>query len=355
MAATAVVTGFRLRPMEAGDGPAMARLLREEAQTTRISLTTTYRHDVVTSLLAQHPTLFGVVAEVPGDDRLAGMATAFMQDLTIGGRPYRTAFLENLKVRSDLRRQGLGGRLAAWRIEEAERRTDGDLVVMTVMDSTNEGSLATARRWATQILGPITVRITRMGGAARSDIGIRVRPLQDADVAAVVDGARTFYVGYDLAPVITPDLLDELLASTALGEPIREYRVAVADDGSILGGAGVGERYKVMVDHIDRIPAPLALLGRLTGVLPADRILRSVELFLVWHRPGRADAARVLWDAIRAEWRDRATGVGALVDPRGTLHDAMPVGRMPGPDIRLTVAVRSPMPIAEDRLIYLWR
>ena len=74
MAATAVVTEFRLRPMEAGDGPAMARLLREEAQTTRISLTTTYRHDVVTSLLAQHPTLFGVVAEVPGDDRLAGMA-----------------------------------------------------------------------------------------------------------------------------------------------------------------------------------------------------------------------------------------------------------------------------------------
>ena len=79
MAATAVVTEFRLRPMEAGDGPAMARLLREEAQTTRISLTTTYQHDVVTSLLAQHPTLFGVVAEVPGDDRLAGMATAFMQ------------------------------------------------------------------------------------------------------------------------------------------------------------------------------------------------------------------------------------------------------------------------------------
>ena len=86
-----------------------------------------------------------------------------------------------------------------------------------------------------------------------------------------------------------------------------------------------------------------------------ESILRSVELFLVWHRPGRAHAARVLWDAIRAEWRDRATGVGALVDPRGTLHDAMPVGRMPAPDIRLTVAVRSPKPIAEDRLIYLWR
>jgi predicted N-acetyltransferase YhbS len=340
--------------MAPGDGPAMDRLLREEAQTTTISLTTSYQHDVVAALLAQHPSLFGVVAEVPGDDRLAGMATAFMQDITIAGQPYRSAFLENLKVRSDLRRQGLGGRLAAWRIEEAERRAGGELVVMTAMDATNEGSLATARRWATQILGPLSVRIARMG-SARSGAGVRVRPLHDADVAAVVDGARTFYEGYDLVPVITPDLLNDLLGMTSLGEPIRQYRVAVADDGTILGGAGVGERYKLMVDHVDRIPLPIALLGRLTGLLPADRVLRSVELFLVWHRPGRADAAGALWDAIRAEWRDRATGVGALVDPRSTLPDTMPVSRMPGPRIELAVAVRSPTPVAEDRLLYLWR
>jgi predicted N-acetyltransferase YhbS len=349
------MTEFRLRPMEAGDGPAMARLLREEAQTTRISLTTTYQHDVVTSLLAQHPTLFGVVAEVPGDDRLAGMATAFMQDLTIAGRPYRTAFLENLKVRTDLRRQGLGGRLAAWRIEEAERRADGELVVMTVMDSSNEGSLATARHWASQILGPISVRITRMAGSARARDDIRVRPIEGADLPAVVNGARAFFAAFDLVPVITPELLEGMLASTSLGESIRDYRVAVGPDGTILAGAGVGERYKLMVDHIDRIPAPLALLGRLTGVLPADRILRSIELFLVWHRPGRADAARVLWDAIRAEWHDRATGVGALVDPRSSLIDALPIGRLPGPRIELSVAVRSPTPIAADRLLYLWR
>ena len=36
------MTEFRLRPMEAGDGPFMARLLRDEAQTTRTSLTTIY-------------------------------------------------------------------------------------------------------------------------------------------------------------------------------------------------------------------------------------------------------------------------------------------------------------------------
>ena len=349
------MTEFRLRPMAPGDGPAMDRLLREEAQTTAIALTTYYQHDVVTALLAQHPTLFGVVAEVPGDDRLAGMATAFTQDLTIGGRPYRTAFLENLKVRSDLRRQGLGARLAAWRIEEAERRAGGGLVVMTAMDSTNEGSIATARHWATQFLGPVNVRIARMARAARPADDIRVRPLGDADVPAVVEGSGEFLADFDLVPVLTPGLLRDLLATTSLGEPIREYRVAVGSDGTILAGAGVGERYKVMVDHVDHIPLPLAVLGRLTGILPADRTLRSLELFLVWHRPGRADAARAVWDAIRAEWRGHATGVGAIVDPRSSLMAALPIGRLPGPRIELTIAVRSPTPIAEDRLVYLGR
>ena len=349
------MTEFTLRPMAPGDGPAMDRLLREEAQTTAIALTTYYQHDVVTSLLAQHPTLFGVVAEIPGDDRLAGMATAFMQDLTIGGRTYRSAFLENLKVRGDLRRQGLGGRLAAWRIAEAERRAAGELVVMTVMDSTNEGSLATARQWATQILGPINVRIARMGGAMRAHEGIQVRPLEEADVPAVISGARSFFADFDLVPVVTPDLLRAMLATTSLGEPIRQYRVAVGPDGTILAGAGIGERYKVMVDRIDRIPLPLAVLGRLTGILPADRTLRTIELFLTWHLPARADAAHVLWDTIRAEWRGRATGVGALVDPRSSLMEAFPVGRLPGPRIELSVAVRTPTPIAEERMLSLWR
>ena len=46
---------FTLRPMVPTDGPAIDALIREEAQTTSISMTTSYRHDVYRSLLAQHP------------------------------------------------------------------------------------------------------------------------------------------------------------------------------------------------------------------------------------------------------------------------------------------------------------
>ena len=129
----------------------------------------------------------------------------------------------------------------------------------------------------------------------------------------------------------------------------------VAPDGSIVAGAGVGERFKLMTDHIDHIPLPLAVLGRVAGMIPPDRTIRSVELFLAWHAPGRVDAARQLWDAIRYEWRDRVTSVVGLADPRSTLIEAFQVGRMPGPKVELVVPVRSPVPIAPDRLIYLWR
>jgi hypothetical protein len=226
---------------------------------------------------------------------------------------------------------------------------------MAAMDASNVASITTARRWATQILGPVSLRIARTGGSRRSDHGLTVRPLTDADVGTVVEGAREFFAPFDLAPVVTHDLLVDLLAPTVLGEPIRQYRVVVDADGTVVAGAGVGERYKLMVDRIERIPLPLAILGRLTGMLPADRVIRSVELFLAWQRPGRVDAARLLWDAIRAEWSPSATNVGAGVDPRSPLVEAFAVGRLPGPRVELMAAVRSPTPIADDRLIYLWR
>ena len=74
---------FTLRPMEPTDGPAIDALIREEAQTTSIAMTTSYRHDVYRSLMAQHPSLFGVVAETAGVDGLAGFATAFVDEVMV--------------------------------------------------------------------------------------------------------------------------------------------------------------------------------------------------------------------------------------------------------------------------------
>ena len=56
------MTRFSLRPMERTDGPALDVLMRGEPQTGSFQITTHYRHDIHRALLAQHPTLIGVVA-----------------------------------------------------------------------------------------------------------------------------------------------------------------------------------------------------------------------------------------------------------------------------------------------------
>ena len=81
-------------------------------------------------------------------------------------------------------------------------------------------------------------------------------------------------------------------ADAPLGEPIRQYRVAVAPDGTLLAGAGITERFKLMADHIDAIPLPIAVLGRISGMIPGrshDPVGRAAP---AWHAPGRADAMR---------------------------------------------------------------
>ena len=201
------MTAFSLRPMEASDGPAVDALMREEAVTTAVSMSTHYRRDIIEAFQAQHPTAFGVVAVVPGNPDLAGMATAFIDEVTIEGRIVPCAHLENLKVRHDMRRQGLGSRLADWRIEEARRRFGGEGVVATIIESTNTASLATAARWSTQLLGPARIVIARTTSRMSPMRGVRFRAPTDDEVGTVLDAIGTFYGDHDLVPRLTREEL----------------------------------------------------------------------------------------------------------------------------------------------------
>jgi GNAT superfamily N-acetyltransferase len=355
LAAPAPATDFVLRPIEPSDGPAIDTLMRTEAQTTSMSITTHYHVDMYPGLLAQHPTLFGVAATAPGTDGLVGVATAFTDQVRIGGQTYPSGHLENLKVRHEFRRQGLGRRLAEWRIAEADRRFGGEGVIATGIEASNAASLATARSWSTQILGPVRVAIASTRAKPHPPGGVSIRPLEDRDVEAVVEGVNAFHEPFDLYPPQTAESLASQLATTPLGEPIRQYRVAVGAGGTVLAGALVTERFKLMADHVQQVPKPLELVNKVARLFPQDGVIRQVELALAWHAPNRSDAARALWEAIRYEWRDRATHVAAVTDPRGSLIEAFHVGFSLVPKIQLMIPVRSPVPLEPDRLVYYWR
>ena len=346
---------FTLRPLVETDGPTLDTLIRSEAPTTAMALSTRYRHDPYQALLAQHPTFIGVVAEAPGMAGLAGMATAFGDEVALNGAVVPVIHLENLKVHHDVRRQGLGRRLAEWRIAEGRHRFGDESLVMAGVDSTNEASLATARRWATQLLGPVRLVVARTTRKPPAHDGLVVRPIEVGDLEQVVEAINAFYAGFHLFPRQTAERLSASLAPTAIGVPIRRYRVVEAADGTIVAGASITERFALMTERIERIPLPLAVLARVLPLLPADRVIRTAELSLAWYAPGRPEAGRWLWDAIRHEWSDRATHIGGLADDRGPLAGVFRPDRMPGPRIRIFVPVRSPVTLDETRPVYLWR
>jgi ribosomal protein S18 acetylase RimI-like enzyme len=346
---------FRLRPIEPTDGPDIDALLRTEAATTATQMTTHYRHDVYASFVAQHPGLFGVVATTPGMRGLVGMATAYIDDLQIEGKMYPSAHLENLKVRADARRLGLGRQLAEWRIAEARRRFGDGGVIVAGVEQSNAASLATARKWANQVLGPLRIVVGRTIAEPPSIGGVRIRDIQDDDFDAVVEGTNAFHADANLFPRQTRERLQALLAPMDPGGRVRQYRVAVAPDGSIVAGALVTQRFRLMTDRIERLPTPLALLAKVVPILPPDGVIRTAEVSLAWHAPDRLEDGRRLWEAIRHELHGHATHVGAVIDPKSATAAMCRVGWSLGPRLRLMVPVRSPVHLSESRALCLWR
>jgi GNAT superfamily N-acetyltransferase len=347
---------FTLRPFEPADGPALGALLAAEAATTAMAMTTRYHHDVYASLLVQHPDVIGVVATAPGYQGLVGMATAFLDEVQVEGQLYPRAQLENLKVSHAVRRRGLGRQLAAWRIAEARRRFGRPGVVMAGVEGTNAASLATARSWANQILGPLRIVIGPTQRSGPRPAGLVTRDIDDGDVEEVVTGSNAFHADTNLYPRPTPELLRAWLAPVDPGGRVRQYRVAVSPAGSILAGALVVQRFELMVDQIDRLPTPLAILSRFLPLVPPDGVIRTVEVMLPWFAPGQLEAGRRLWEQIRHEWHGRATHVAAVVDPKSLAADMCRVSPLTlGPRLKLMVPVDSPVPLSESRPVVMIR
>ena len=275
--------------------------------------------------------------------------------MQVEGALYPCAHLENLKVHHDLRRLGLGRRLAEWRIAEARRRFGDPGVIVAGVEATNAASLATARTWAGQTLGPLRIVIAPTTGRRPSLGDLRVRPLADGDVDEVVAASNAFHADSNLYTRLSPEVLRGLVSAMDPGGNVRQYLVAITPAGSVVAGALIMQRYELMTDHIERLPAPLAVLNKVARVVPADGVIRTVEVGLPWFAPGQLEAGRRLWGHVRHTWKDRASNVSSVVDPRSEAAAMCRVGFTFAPRLRLMIPVASPVPLSESKPLTVWR
>ena len=211
-------------------------------------------------------------------------------------------------------------------------------VIVAGVEATNAASLATARKWAGQIMGPLRIAIVPTRRFASSVRGYRIRGIEADDVEAIVAGSNAFNAEANLYPRLTGDRLRELIAPMDPGGPVRQYRVAVTPAGRIVAGVVVVQRFELMTDHIDRIPTPLALANKVIHLIPADGVIRTAEVSLPVVRPRSAPGGPAPLGGVRHGSDGHAAHIGTLVDPRARRRRSP---RRP-PDPRTTAAADGP-------------
>jgi GNAT superfamily N-acetyltransferase len=340
-------TSFTLRDMLPSDGPALKRLMENDPETADMSLTTRFQIDAYRAWTALKPNLAGVVAEALDTNEIVEAATVSFEDIQFEGDVLPSAFLENLKVHHAYRGQGLGSKLARWRIDRARQHFGEKGVILTGTTSDNTASQTVLKKWCKQFFGPLKVTpCSPLLNLPKPPTGITVRATEGRDLAEIAEKSNRFYANYNLYAPLSAEKLEATLKIEPQG---NHYRVVVNSSGAITAGAMMSERAILMVDEFRNVPPPLRVINRFAHIILADNRQRLMEVGHFWFDD--LASARYLWDSIRWEFRERASSVSIGYDPRGPFKDVVSIKPWHMPKIDIVIAINGPTIMGSHRLV----
>jgi GNAT superfamily N-acetyltransferase len=341
---TAITADYVLRPIRADDFEALLTLAAASADTGRVRASVQYVVNPIEAAAVLQPEQEWVVAE--GEDGLIGAAQVTVGDTEVEGDRHRCATLTSLMVHAAHRRRGVAAALTEWRLE----RAGPDAVVAATIQAGNAGSFANARRWATQIFGTLTLPVFRAGKAPSPPAGIEIRePDEEAEWACVAEGLATFERGWNLRTPETASTLSARSERAVSGVRVNRYFVAF-ENGEAVGGYALFEAARLQIVVVEEAPASLRALNRIVRVLPSSGELRQASLSRLWFAPWREEVGRALGAHARGAAAESGNALTTQYDARSPLNAVIPT-RAWTPKTQVSVAVRSPVPLAEDHLL----
>jgi hypothetical protein len=143
--------------------------------------------------------------------------------------------------------------------------------------------------------------------------------------------------------------LRERAERTLAGERFQHYFVAV-ESGRLVGGYELQEGGRMASLVFEHVPLTIRALNLFLRVIPKSRELRTNSMSGVWFAPGRDDVAQALWRHASSLSAATGTAIGTQFDTRGPLRKIFPL-RPWTPKGEISIAVRSPVRLSEDRLL----
>lgn len=335
---------YVLRPARTDDFAGLTALAAASADTGAIRVAPKYIRNPVEVFAALRPEFEWVVAEAA--DGIIGGGQVGFAERVVEGELHRCAVLSSLMVHPAHRRRGIAGALTRWRLDRAGE----DAVIVAGIQTGNKASVANARHWATQLFGTLTLPGFPAKRGFSPPAGLELRePVSEDEWDAAAAGLASFERDWNLRIPETGQSLLERASRALDGERFQSYHVAV-QSGQVVGGFEFIDSARLQTLIFEHLPLPMRALNLILRVIPRDRELRANGLSRTWYLPDREDVARALWGHARSLAAETGNAIGTQFDRRGPLSKVLPV-RPWTPKAALTVAVRSPVRLSEDRLL----
>ena len=342
---------FILRPLQPSDSPALVRLISDFDG----DMVTQFRVDAYAALIfgTENRTV-GVGVECAGIEGLVGVGTVRFGQVQFNGEILPLAFLDGLKVRKDFRGQGLGYRIASWRIQQAREAFGERGVIATGLLRSNDASRGVARKWCREFIDaayqPFFLPV-RANPPKPLD-GISVREIEPGEDAEFAQKQNAHYLNHNLFSPGEAHSIARARNVTADGQNPYRFFGAVDPRGNLLAGAQIWCRGLLKSDRFLNPPPPLRLLNKVAHILPPDLIIRDAAVIGFWYEPGQDKTARFLCESLRWELKDQATTLAIALDPRDPLRQVMPAKSLFMPRIDITLALHGPEPIDPEKLLF---
>lgn len=308
-----------IRTATPADGEAIGRLFTNSPDEGAVSFAPRFAYDPYEVYAGLRPETTGFVAETDGG-RLAGVGFVSFTEARFDGTVRPSALLNALAVHPDFRNRGLAKRIVERRIEYAREQLGAHCVVFANIQHGNDPSEAVATWWADSMAAEFVMYpAPPLSDAPASDVD--VHDASPEEQVAAVDRSNGFYADTDVYRPYTVDGLAARLADSPIDEPLHRYVVATVD-GEVVAGVFASEMHTVMALVVDSLPPELEDADALPPAIPESKELRMTMLSDLWYAPGHEDAARTLWQTLRAN----AGGANRLMlnyDPSGRLGDVL--------------------------------